>query len=183
MTKVDVDKHLRRQDCLSWGLLSHPQTALQCWVIQRDGKMQSYMNVGFWLSFWAFSPESGCPGTASICFAHSNKDATSLTNRKTVEGVASVAWWKLKFEKCMGFLQIGQELWGNALILAVFSIFFHPWSIRLGKQLFVGTLTATMIIWYENTAQNRDYQGKSIEIESRLVVAWGWEKGLVANRP
>ena len=83
----------------------------------------------------------------------------------------------------MGFLQIGQELWENALILAVFSIFFPPWSIRLGKQLFVGTLTATMIIWYENTAQNRDYQGKSIEIESRLVVAWGWEKGLVANRP
>ena len=38
------------------------------------------------------------------------KDATSLTNRKTVEGVASIALWKLKFEKCMDFLQTGQEL-------------------------------------------------------------------------
>ena len=38
------------------------------------------------------------------------KDATSLTNRKAVEGVASIALWKLKFEKCMDFLQTGQEL-------------------------------------------------------------------------
>ena len=66
---------------------------------------------------------------------------------------------------------------------SIFYFFFLPWSIRLGKQLFVGALAATMVILYENTAQNRDYQGKSIGIESRLVVAWGWEKGLVANRP
>lgn len=50
-----------------------------------------------------------------------------------------------------------------------FLFFFLPWSIRLGKQLFVGALAATVVILYENTAQNRDYQGKSIGIESRLV--------------